>query len=69
MTTTTQAPPRPLQLRLVLVALPGPDWADQEPYASERKGGRLRSCPAQIVVDGRVLRYAGGLIEGEPRYE
>lgn len=25
--------------------------------------------PMQIMVDGRVLRYVGGLLTGEPQYE
>lgn len=54
--------PRSLQLR----PLPGPDWAATEPYASERG----RTCPMLIQDEaGRVWRYQGGLIEGEPRYE
>jgi hypothetical protein len=64
MTTTT----RPIQLVLPLVALPGNDWPDQEPYASECRDGRPRSCPALIEVDGETWRYVGGLLEGAPEY-
>ena len=61
MTATVPPPCRP-------AALPRADWRDQEPYRSERKDGRPRSCPMQIMVDGRVWRYVGGLIEGAPEY-
>lgn len=55
---------------LQLVDLPGLDWADQEPYRSERRKGRPMSCPAIIVDDaGQLLRYVGGLVDGAPRYE
>lgn len=60
---------RPVQLVLPLVALPRPGWAETEPYRSERRDGRPRSCPMQIMVDGRVWRYVGGLLTGEPQYE
>lgn len=63
-TTTTRRPP--LQLVLRLVALPGPDWATEEPYASEAG----KTCPARYIdTAGRVWRYVGGLVDGAPRYE
>lgn len=66
MTTTTTI--RCWQFVLPLVALPGGDWSSKEPYASECRDGRPRSCPALIEINGERWRYVGGLLEGAPEY-
>jgi hypothetical protein len=45
--------------------LPGADWAEHEPYASERG----KTAPALIMVGGQILEYvAGSLLAGCAEY-